>query len=70
LLKLRADLTGGEDDEDENAARAMERIEGGKRKSAKINPISCDLGLRYPLLQSILAGSKNHQTLLARLNHT
>jgi hypothetical protein len=45
------------------AARAMERIEGEKRKSAKNDSISFDLGLRYPLLQSILAGSKNHQTL-------
>ena len=70
LLKLRADLTGGEDDEDQNAALAMERIEGEKRKSAKNDSISCDLGLRYPLLQSICAGSKNHQTLQARLNHT
>ena len=65
LLKLRADLTGGEEDEDENTARAMERIEGEKRMSAKNDSISCDLGLRYPLLQSILAGSKNHQTLQA-----
>ena len=71
LLKLRADLTGGgEDDEDQNAASAMERIEGEKRKSAKNDSISCDLGLRYPLLQSIFAGSKNHQTLQARLNRT
>ena len=71
LLKLRTDLTGGgEDDEDQNAARAMERIEGEKRKSVKDDSISCDLCLRYPLLQSIFAGSKNHQTLQARLNHT
>ena len=65
LLKLRADLMGGEDDDDQNAALAMERIEGEKRKSAKNDSISCDLGLRYPLLQSIYAGSKNHQTLQA-----
>ncbi len=70
LLKLQADLTGGEEDEDENAARAMERIEGEKRNSAKNDSISCDLGLRYPLLRSILAGSKNHQTLQARINNT
>lgn len=70
LLKLRADLTGGEEDEDENTARAMQRIEGEKRMSAKNDSISCDLGLRYPLLQSILAGSKNHQTLQARINQT
>ena len=55
---------------DQNAASAMERIEGEKRKSAKNDSISCDLGLRYPLLQSIFAGSKNHQTLQARLNCT
>ena len=70
LLKLRADLTGGEEDEDENTARAMQRIEGEKRMSAKNDSISCGLCLRYPLLQSILAGSKNHQTLQARINQT
>ncbi len=32
LLKLRADLTGGDEDEEENAARAMERIEGEKKE--------------------------------------
>ena len=31
----------------------MERIKGEKRKSAKNDSISCDLGLRYPSLQSI-----------------
>ena len=72
LLKLRADLTGGEDDDEDrnNTARAITQIEGEKRKSAKNDSISCDLGLRYPLLQSIFAGSKNHQTLQATPNQT
>jgi hypothetical protein len=29
----------------------------------KNDTISCDLGLRYPLLQSIFSGHKKHQTL-------
>ena len=70
LLKLLADLIGGEDDDDQHAALAMERVEGEKRKSANNDSISCDLGLRYPLLQSIYAGSMNYQTLQARLYHT
>ena len=40
------------------------------KKGSQPGTISCDLGRRYPLLQSIFAGSKNHQTLQARLNHS
>ena len=27
------------------------------------NGISCELGVRYPMLQSIMSGDKNHQTI-------
>jgi hypothetical protein len=60
LLKLRADLCGGEDEADNESIR---RLEADSNLSAKNDSISCDLGLRYPLLQSIFAGQKNHQTL-------
>ena len=72
LLKLRADLGGGDDDEHEHqaAGHAMKQAETEKQKSAKNDSISCDLGLRYPLLQSILAGRKNHQSLQASQHHT
>ena len=55
LLKLRADLCG-EDDEAGNDT--IQRLEAEKKKSEKNDHISCDLGLRYPLLQSIFAGKK------------
>ena len=67
LLKLRVDL-GGADDEDyehQNTGHAMKRVEADKKQSARNDSISCDLGLRYPLLQSIFAGSRNHQTVQA-----
>jgi hypothetical protein len=70
LLKTQADLTGQDDDEYESTQvtsnRAMEQSEGERRKSEKNDSLSCDRGIRYPLLQSIFAGSKNHQTLKAR----
>jgi hypothetical protein len=41
-----------------------------RKKAARNDSISCDLGLRYPLLQSIFAGHKNHQTLHVSQYHT
>jgi hypothetical protein len=29
--------------------------------------ISCELGIRYPTLQAILSGDKNHQTILVSI---
>ena len=63
LQKLRADLAGEDDDHSEPVPAVMEQVESERKKSANNNSISCDLGLRYPLLQSIFAGHKNHQTL-------
>ena len=63
LQKLRADLAGEDDDHSEPVPAVMEQVESERKKSAKNDSISCDLGLRYPLLQSIFAGHKNHQTL-------
>ena len=31
----------------------------------KDDGISCELGIRYPMLQAILSGDKNHQTIQA-----
>ena len=60
LLKLRANL-GGKDDE--AGDETIQRLDAEKKLSAKNDSISCDLGFCYPLLQSIFAGQKNHQTL-------
>jgi hypothetical protein len=69
LLKLRADLGGGDED-DCDSERAMKQAEIDKKKSARNDSISCDLGFRYPLLQSIFAGTRNHQTIQASQHHT
>ena len=60
LLKLRTDLCGKDDEAGDDT---IQRLEAEKKKSQKNDSISCDLGLRYPLVQSIFAGRKNHQTL-------
>ena len=63
LLKLRNDLGGGEDESEAAGDESIQKPPAQSDLSAKNDSISCDLGLRYPLLQSIFAGQKNHQTL-------
>ena len=63
LQKLRADLAGEDDDHSEPVPAVMEQVESERKKSAKNDSISCNLGLRYPLIQLIFVGHKNHQTL-------
>ncbi len=58
LAKLRADLYAMDHDETDEAFDS--RMEA---KSAANDSIPCELGLRYPLLQSIMAGKRNHQTI-------
>lgn len=69
LLKLRADLMAQDEDDFDAPSAAMEQVDKDKKMSAKNDSISCDLGLRYPLLQSIFAGSKNHQSLQVSVYH-
>ena len=69
LLKLRADLMAQDDDDYEPQAAAMDQVDKDRKKSAKNDSISCDLGFRYPLLQSIFAGIKNHQSLQVSVYH-
>jgi hypothetical protein len=63
-LKSRANLCGEEDlpgsDNDPNSNHNQEDHNKWAQRS---DSISCDLGLRYPLLQSIFSGHKYHQTL-------
>jgi hypothetical protein len=64
LLKLRADLCGEEDGTGPgHDLESIQRPKDHLRMAEKNDSISCDLGLRYPLLQSIFFGHKNHQTL-------
>ncbi len=59
LLKLRADLCGEEDEP--GPGDDPERIhnkDDHSKLAQRNDSISCDLGLRYPLLQSIFSGHK------------
>ena len=58
LAQLRADLYA--EDQEETDETFDSRMEA---KSAANDSIPCELGLRYPLLQSIMAGKRNHQTI-------
>ena len=64
LLKSRADLCGEEDEPWPGDDPESIHNQDDHSKLAQMNDsISCDPGLRYPLLQSIFSGHKNHQTL-------
>ncbi len=64
LLKLRANLCGEEDETGPGGdSESIQRLDDHSKLAERNDSISCDLGLRYPLLQSIFAGQKNHQTL-------
>jgi hypothetical protein len=59
---LQSDLAGDEDiDAEEVAASRKEDY------LARNDSISCELGIRYPVLQAILSGRKNHQSLMVRI---
>jgi hypothetical protein len=64
LNQLRADLYAEDNDETDDAFNSQDRMEA---KSAANDSLPCELGLRYPLLQSIMAGRRNHQTIQVRL---
>ena len=64
LLKLRTDLCGEEDEQGPgDDSESIQSQDDHSKLAQRNDSISCDLGLRYPLLQSILPGHKNHQTL-------
>ena len=58
LRNLQVDLQdAGWDDEDDTDLRTL--------IADKDDGISCELGIRYPTLQAIMSGDKNHQTIQA-----
>ncbi len=59
LQILQSNLAGDDDIEPEKvaASRAEDWL-------ARNDSRSCELGIRYPVLQAILSGRKNHQTLV------
>ncbi len=64
LNQLRADLYAEDNDDIDDSLKPQDRVAA---ESAENDSLPCELGLRYPLLQSILAGRRNHQTLQVRL---
>ena len=60
LQKLQADLAGDDDSE------AVPPPNGKEDVVARNDSISCELGIRYPVLQAILSGRKNHQNIMVR----
>ena len=60
LQKLRADLLAEEEDVQDEV---IEPKASHEAECAKNDSLPCELGLRYPLLQSIMSGHRNHQTL-------
>ncbi len=64
LNQLRADLYAEDHDETDEAFNSQDHMEAA---SAKNDSLPCELGLRYPLLQSIMAGRRNHQTIQVRI---
>ena len=57
LQKLQADLAGEDDSEELPKTSAEDWL-------ARNDSISCELGIRYPVLQAILSGRKNYQSLM------
>jgi hypothetical protein len=58
LRNLQTDLEDaeGEGDDDTDLKNSLADVDDG---------ISCELGIRYPMLQAILSGDKNRQTIQA-----
>ena len=59
LLKLRANLCGEEDETGPGSdSDSTQKLDDHSKFAERNDSISCDLGLRYPLLQSIFSGHK------------
>jgi hypothetical protein len=57
LQKLHADLA------DEDSEKVLPK-KSAEEWLARNDSISCELGIRYPVLQAILSGQENHQSLM------
>jgi hypothetical protein len=62
LQKLQADLAYQDDSEE-----LVIPTSAAESWLARNDSISCELGIRYPVLQAILSGRKNHQSLMVSL---
>ena len=57
LQKLQADFASEEESEE-----VVSPTRAAEEWLARNDSISCELGIRYPVLQAILSGRKNHQS--------
>ena len=64
LQKLQADLAC------EDESEAVPPTSSTEEWLGRNDSISCELGIRYPVLQAILSGRKNHQSLMVRAYET
>jgi hypothetical protein len=62
--QLHADQLAEDSEDLDEGFESHDRMEA---KSAQNDSLHCELGLQYLLLQSIMSGRKNHQTL--QVNH-
>ena len=62
LQKLQADLAC-----EDNSEEVVSPTRTAEDWLARNDSISCELGIRYPVLQAILSGRKNHQSLMVRV---
>ena len=62
LQKLQADLAC-----EDNSEEVVIAPSAAESWLARNDSISCELGIRYPVLQAILSGRKNHQSLMVRV---
>ena len=56
LRNLEVDLADAEEDDD--AISVISSLEADKNDG-----ISCELGIRYPTLQAIMSGTRNHKSI-------
>jgi hypothetical protein len=64
LQKLQADLAGKEESEE-----VVSLTRAAEEWLARNDSISCELGIWYPVLQAILSGRKNHQSLMVSITY-
>ena len=62
LHQLQADLAVEEEIEPEVVKASL-----SEDWLARNDAISCELGIRYPVLQAILSGRKNHKSLMVHI---
>jgi len=55
LRNLEVDVADADSSEDDLSLERLTELEADKNDG-----ISCELGIRYPTLQSIMSGRKNH----------